>query len=56
MSNKAQEENVIMIRKRSFSLRKPIFSLMDYFFATVRGIVPDTAKARIYKKENGDSK
>lgn len=54
--NKEQEHYVLKIRRRYFSMRKPLFSAANWFCSCIRQCVPDSFKTRIYLRENGEGK
>lgn len=54
INNKEQENYVIKSRTKNFSLKRPLFSCANYMTAMIRGIVPDSIKAKQYQRENGE--
>lgn len=56
VSNHAQEEYVLLARRKNFTWRKPIFSVIDLAMSYVRQWTPDSLKTRQYEQENGNKK
>ncbi len=56
VTDHAQEEYVILARRRNFTWKKPIFSIMDFVMSYVRQWTPDRIKEKKYEKENGSNK
>ena len=55
VSNKEQENYVIMIRRKNVSYKRPFFSVASYIMTFVRKIVSDGFKQKRYNKENYSS-
>ena len=48
----SQEKNVIQVRRKNFTLKRPVFSVLSVFFSFVRQVTPNIFKKSQYLKEN----
>ena len=53
VTNHAQEDYVLLARRKNFTWKRPFFSIIDLIMSYVRKLTPDRIKAKQYVQENG---